>query len=147
MKKIFLSCFLAMFALAAVAQTSNVAWKFEQKKNDDGTITFSATADVAANWYMYSTQPVDGPLPTEFKFNTGKDYTLVDGIKESPKPKEKYDEAFEVNVKVFEGKVVFTQKIKPATNKPFTISGSISYQTCSGETCIMNDTEFSVAVK
>ena len=143
-KNILFSLFLS-FSLALLGQTPETTWKFEQKKADNGTIDIVATANIPANWYMYSSQPVNGPLPTAFEFKKSENYELVEGIKDVVKPKEKYDDAFEINVKIFENTAIFLQKIKPLTDK-FVLSGAISYQTCSGSVCLFNETEFSLQI-
>lgn len=142
-----LVCFSFSLSMLAQEEAPKVTWKFEQAKGEDGTVVFTATATIAAGWQMYSTQSLEGVFPTQFDFKESADYELVGGIVEPIEPKEKFDDVFDVNVYYFEGKAVFKQVIKPLTDKPFAIEGEIAYQTCSGDTCLMNDSEFSVSVE
>ena len=145
MKKTFLSLLLLAFSFSLYAQEV-VTWQFKSRKIDNETLELVMTASIEDEWYMYSTKPGDGPMPTEFTFTSGPEYELVGGITEPNPPKEKLDEGFGSNVRIFEYEAVFVQKIKRLTEKAFTVKGSISYQSCSGESCMMFEKDVAVQV-
>lgn len=105
-------------------------------------ITFHVTID--AGWYLYSSEfdCEDGPLKTEINFTPDKSYSLVGKI-QPINPKDKHDEIFECDVKVFYKTAEFRQRIKILHPK-LVIAGSYEYQVCTDADgrCIPGDGEF-----
>lgn len=130
--------------LFSLEQQDFVKWSFESKKLDNNQFELLFKAGISAGYYMYSMDKTEGPLPLEFNFVDGS-YELLGEMTANKKSKEKFDEGFGINVKYYEGDVVFTQKIK-ATGKT-TINGTISYQACSDQQCIPGSADFSFAVE
>ncbi|MCL2727817.1 MAG: thioredoxin family protein [Bacteroidales bacterium] len=146
MKKTVLSFLFLVLGIHLFAQEI-VYWNFESKKLDDNTLELVMTASIENEWYIYSLQPGDGPMPTTFTFTSGPEYELIGGVTERFVAKEKYDEGFGKNVKTFEFSAVFVQKIKRLTDKAFTVNGSVLFQACSGMECTMNEKKIAVSVK
>ena len=107
MKKIFLVHLFAIFSQILSAQPSTATWKIEHKNADDGSVDLIFTADIEAKWYIYSVQKTEGPQPTSVTLNGSVDYEPVGELQEGLASKQKFDDAFEVNVNYFEGKAVF----------------------------------------
>ncbi len=126
----------AKWAVSASSQAVNAG--------DIVEIHFLATID--KNWYLYSSEfpCTDGPLETTFTFTPHGSYQLVGGIVPI-KPIDKYDKIFECDVKIFEGKGEFVQKVR-LFGSPVNISGNYEYQVCSDVDgkCIPFDNDFSV---
>ncbi len=125
------------FALAAAAQVLEpVKWSFSAKRINatEAGITFTAT--IEKGWYLYSQNiPEGGPVPTSFNFDESSDYELI-GETLEPVPIEKYDEIFRMDLKFFDGKPVFTQKIKPLTNASFKVAGYLEFMCCDDTRCL-----------
>ena len=145
MKRILLP-FFALVVLACHAQILEPAhWSTsmsvsEAKIGDEIDLVFSVKID--KDWYLYSTEfPCeDGPIPTEFIFKPHKSYALVGKIIPI-NPKDKYDENFGCDVKVFEKTAEFRQRVK-ILSAPINIKGEYSFQVCQ-TTCIPGEGEFS----
>ncbi|MDR1887068.1 MAG: DUF255 domain-containing protein [Prevotellaceae bacterium] len=122
-----------------------VVWTFASEKTGDNEFELSFKAEISDGFYMYSMEKIDGPMPLEFTFEPG-DYELIGEMIPDRKSKEKFDDAFEINVKYYEGTVTFKQKARLSAEKA-NITGTAGYQTCSSEQCIPGDTEFSFALE
>ncbi|MDR2026631.1 MAG: thioredoxin fold domain-containing protein [Prevotellaceae bacterium] len=151
MRKILvLTCFLSTltvldaqdFNLGQDKNRETVSWTFASEKTGDSEFELSFKAKISAGFYMYGLEKTEGPLPLEFTFEPSGDYELIGEMIPDKKSKEKFDEAFEVNVKYYEGTVTFKQKAKISAAK-VNIKGIVSYQACSSEQCIPGDSEFS----
>lgn len=144
MKRAFI-LFLFSIAIGAQAQILEPAhWSTstsvaEANVGDEVDLIFTAKID--AGWYLYSTEfPCeDGPIPTAFTFKPDKSYALVGKINPI-NPKDKHDENFDCEVKVFEKHGEFRQRIK-ILSSPLQVSGEYSFQVCS-TTCIPGSGEF-----
>lgn len=147
MKRIFLPLF-ALIVVVCQAQILEPAhWSTsasvqEVKAGDELDLIFSVTID--NNWYLYSTEfPCDdGPLKTEFTFTPHNSYKLV-GKVVPVNPKDKHDKIFECDVKIFEKKAEFRQRIKVLA-APVKIAGTYDYQVCTeiDGSCIPASGEF-----
>lgn len=77
----------------------------------------------------------EGPAPTSFEFEKSDAYQLV-GKTIEPKPHEAKEPMFDdIIVRSFEGKVVFTQKIKILKPGTVAVKGFITGQTCNDSQC------------
>lgn len=131
---------LAIFSLSAVNAQSTATWQYEQKDNGNGTIDLIFKADVAVPWYMYNTKLIEnGPLPTTFDFKNIKGFEPIGKLRDLGKPKTKMDEAFGLQVSVFEKKASFVQTIRRTTKDAFKVEGLLTYQTCNGGECLMDE--------
>ncbi len=115
-----------------------VTWSSQAEKlsEDEYLITFTATID--ANWHLYS-QNIDGdqgPIPTEFTFNEqGGNYELT-GDTEEPEVKSVYDEVFGMDIKYFENKVTFKQKVKVLNKDLLSIPSEVLFMVCDDMRCL-----------
>jgi thiol:disulfide interchange protein DsbD len=145
MKKLALTLLSIFSLIASSAQILTPArWSTstsvsEAKIGDEIDLIFSVKID--DGWYLYSTEFVceDGPIKTSFTFIPDKSYQLVGGVKPI-NPKDKHDEAFDCDVKVFYKTAEFRQRVKLLAS-PFNVKGTYEYQVCL-ETCIPGDGEF-----
>lgn len=148
LKRLFLFSLLATLTLPAVSQILDpVKWSFSAKRisAEEAEIIFTATVD--QGWYLYSQNlPEGGPVPTSFNFNESTAYTLVGNVTE-PKPIEKFDEIFKMDLKFFKGKPAFRQKIKPASISSFKVAGYLEYMCCNNSSCLPpTSVEFEIVV-
>lgn len=113
-----------------------VKWSFAVKNETDQEAMLVLTASIEKHWHLYSQFIKDGgPVPTSFSFNASNDYSTIGKVKE-PKPIEKFDKNFDMDLLFFDGKVAFTQKIKKLSNQPFTVTGTLEFMTCNDESCL-----------
>lgn len=125
-----------------------VKWSFTTKQisNSESQLIFTAT--IEPTWHLYSQDiPPDGPVPTSFTFEPGPEYKLIGKVKE-PKAKEEFDKNFDMVVKYFADKAVFTQKIEVLTDKDFVIKGFLEFMCCDDSRCLPPDeVDFEFRVK
>ena len=139
MRKILLTL-ISILSFAALSAQPTATWQYEQKDNGDGTIDLIFKADVLTPWYMYNSDLIEnGPLPTSFEFKAPKGFTPVGKLTDLLKAKTKMDEAFGLEVKVFEKKAAFVQKIRRTSEGPIKVEGLLTYQTCNGGECLMDE--------
>ncbi len=139
-----LSMLLLLTALITPAVVSQdilrpVKWTFEQNEAGPGEAELSLIANIDRGWHVYSMDlPTGGPIPTSFYFTESEDYELV-GEMEAPDYIEKFDKAFEMILGYYEGKAVFTQKIKFEPGKQFNVTGELEFMACDDKRCLPPD--------
>ena len=130
----------AALAASPAAPPSTVSWKAESADAGDGTFRILLTGDVAEGWHIYGTD--NEWQPTSVTLLPSKDYTVTS-------PLAPLSEAMMANgQKTYSGTVLFAIGIKPAkAGHPFTVSGSVGWQACTGGTCSMpEEWDFSVEI-
>ncbi len=123
-----------------------VKWAYAAKKINDKEAVIYLKATIDKGWHIYSQNVKEGgPVKTNFAFTRSEDYSLTNKTSE-PRPKKKYEKAFEMNVTYFDNTVVFQQRIKLNKNKAV-VKGTLTYMACSNRECLPpEDLEFSVAL-
>ena len=139
MKKLFvIMVMVAAFATNVSAQIVNpVKWDITQKKVSEGIYDIICKATIDATWHLYDAKlPEGGPLPTTF--NIDEDETtgieLVGELKATTEAKTEHSDAFDMDLKYFEGTVTFVQRVKLTGDKA-TLVGYIEYMSCTGGQC------------
>lgn len=137
---------MAAFATGLSAQVLKpVKWQITQKKVSDGVYDIICKATIDATWHLYDTKlPDGGPLPTTF--NLDEDETsgieLVGEFKATTKPLSEHSDAFDMDLKYFEGTVTFVQRVK-ITKAKGKLVGHVEFMACCGGQCIPpSDAEF-----
>lgn len=149
MKKITMILALVLATtFGAFAQLENpVTWQYAAKKLNKNEAMLFIKASIDPNWHIYSQNlKPGGPNKTEFTFSPSKDFTLV-GKTIEPKPINKYEKVFKMDVSYFENDVVFQQKIK--LNKgTTTVKGKVEYMVCDDKQCLPpSEVSFNIPVK
>ncbi len=89
--------------------------------------------EIEKDWYIYATDfKVEGPDPASITLVANDTYKVI-GNFQSVNPKAKYDEVWEGNIKYFEKKGEFKQRVKILKENP-KIEGFMTYQVCSNIT-------------
>ena len=149
MKAFLLALVISMTSLFAVAQSNKeVKWTFSAKKIADKTYEVHLTATLNGDWHIYSQNVgVDGPIPTTFTF-TKNPLLLFDGKPgEVGKMVKKNEEVWGGEVRYYENKVDFVQKIKVKGAAKTNLAGKVEYMVCNDEKCLPPaETTFSVAI-
>ncbi len=106
-----------------------------QQNKDEATII--ANVAVAAGWHINASKLPKGSfgIPTTFKINAGKGFSMVGGIIE-PKAIEKYDEIADEHLAYHEGKFQLKRKIKINSKEDITLTGEVNFQTCNDVKCL-----------
>lgn len=137
MKKIF--SLLAFFTLvnSSFAQIHDpVKWSTSVEKISDSEYNLITTATIEAKWHLYSQNvPADGPIPTSFSYKKNADFNLV-GKTTEEKGHTVHDPVFDMEIKYFENKAVFKQRIQVLTKKSFKIAGTVEFMVCDDASCL-----------
>lgn len=149
MKKITLIlAMVVMTTAAAFAQLeSPVTWQYAAKKISKTEAMLYIKASIDPNWHLYSQNlKPGGPTKTQFTFTPSKEYTLV-GKTVEPKPINKFEQVFKMDVAYFANEVVFKQKVK--LNKATTVvKGKVEFMVCDDKQCLPpSEVMFSIPVK
>jgi thiol:disulfide interchange protein len=135
-----------IFSLPIHAQIiTPVKWAFSVKElaNDEAELLFTASID--KTWHLYSQfMPATAiELPLVFEIKKNAKFKLIGGVKE-PAGVKHYDEDAKADIKSFEGKAVFKQKIKKLSKDPFVVEGSLDGQACQEGKCVGTKADFSL---
>lgn len=123
-----------------------VHWTYEFKSLDEGEAELIFTANIDNNWHLYSAYLEEGgPKPTSFIFDDNESIELMGKIEEKSEVEEVFDSIFEIKVRFFSNKAVFSQKIK-FKGDINEIKGVIEYMTCDDKQCVPNEKEFSIII-
>lgn len=125
-----------------------VKWTSSVEKISETEFNLVFTAIIESGWYIYSQESTEdlGPIPTYFDFqNQTGNYELI-GRTTEPEVEAEFDKVFEIDVKHFEGEVIFEQRIKLLNAQLNTIDVFLEYQTCNDEKCIMQDNVFNLSL-
>jgi hypothetical protein len=148
MKVTLLSLLVTMISAVSLAQSSKeVKWSFSSKKIADKTYEVVLTAVVNGNWHIYSQNVgVDGPIPTAFTFTKNPLLSFDGAVKENGKLIKKNEEVWGGEVRYYENKVEFVQRVKIKGGKT-NLAGKVEYMVCNDEKCLPPaETSFSVAI-
>ncbi len=136
------SAFSTLFLFLALILTTNaqilqpVKWSFESKQINNEEFELILKASMDKGWHIYGIDiPEGGPIPTSFKFTPSTDYEMT-GKLETPVPIEKYDNAFEMDLRYYDDNAKFIQKVKMKADKPFKVSGELEYMSCDDSRCL-----------
>ena len=137
MKKLFL--FIAvLFAISNLtAQIYDpVSFTTSVKEIGENKYTLVITAKIDKGWHVYSQNvPDGGPAPTSFTFQPSKNYKKTGSVVE-PKGHEVDDPVFQMRIKYFEDKAVFTQNIERKSADAFTIDATVFFMVCNDNSCL-----------
>ncbi len=131
---------------AATAPLDPVKWTYaiENVNGNQFELVFNAAIDKGFHLYSLSI-PEDGPLPTEFSFETSTAYSIDGKMTEGNNGIKAMDEIFKMEITYFEEKASFRQKIV-SNEKQFTVAGEIAYMVCNDQGCVALYHDFSIPV-
>ena len=142
MKKFIALLMPLLFGLVAMAQPAPtpVKWTATAVEADATTYEVRLTADIDQGWHIYDFGPYAEDLfiaTTEITINGAE---KVGEINASKAPHREYDDVYEAEIGTWEGKVVFTQKVK-AEAEPKTVAIEVYYGACNDQNCLPPATE------
>ncbi len=113
-----------------------VSFTTSVKEGGENKYILVITAKIQNSWHIYSQSvPSGGPAPTAFTFPKSKNYKTIGGVKE-PDGHEVDDPVFNMRIKYFADKAVFTQNIERKTADAFTINATIFFMVCNDNSCL-----------
>lgn len=137
MKKSLLTTLLLLLTVAISAQMMNPV-KFTSALKTNGTaegeIVFSGT--IESGWHVYSTNlGKNGPTSATLNVNKLDGAELVGKLMPRGNEISKYDAMFEMNLRYFEHKAQFVQKVK-FTKPNYKINVYLEYGACNDQNCM-----------
>ena len=113
-----------------------VQFKAEWKNISDTEAQIVFTGIIDAGWHVYSTDlPEGGPISATFNTDKMEGIELVGKLTPEGKLIEAFDKIFEMQLRYFEGKATFVQKVK-ITAPTYLIEGYLEYGSCNDENCL-----------
>lgn len=151
MRKLFIS-FVAALTLFIAGTTANAQDATFVKTSynilSDGNVELIFDLQISEGWYLYSATPVKGgPMTANFEMAADAPAQPQGAMTDGVEPKKKFDSAFGLDVFYFEGNGQFKQIVTPSADGNFTLQGTLIYQTCNGEECIINENDVTFNVK
>ncbi|MDQ8012187.1 MAG: cytochrome c biogenesis protein CcdA [Flavobacterium nitrogenifigens] len=137
MKKIIIIVLL-LFSASMFAQMYNpVKWSTSVEKVSDKEYILKAQAKIQSGWHLYGQYIEEGgPSRTAFTFkNPNKNFELI-GKTTEEKGHEVVDKIFDMKIKYFEDKALFTQKIKFTSDNISNIEGEVEFMVCDDSNCL-----------
>lgn len=108
--------------------------QFKPTQGDEGEIIFQGT--IEPGWHVYSTDlGNDGPIEATFNVVKIDGLELVGKLKPVGNVITKYDKMFGMDLKYFEGKATFVQKVR-FTKPEYEIDAYLEYGACNDESCM-----------
>ncbi len=116
-----------------------VKWSFDHRDLGGGEFELLFRAHIEPGWYLYAQDiPGGGPIPTEFTFEESSGFRLV-GATGEPEGEIKYDENFDMDLKMFSGGATFRQKVSLLQPGDVEVSGEVQFMSCDEERCLPPD--------
>lgn len=151
MRKLFISfvTILTLFAAGRAANAQDATFvKTSYNLLSDGNVELIFDLQINEGWYLYSATPVKGgPMTANFEMAADAPAQPQGAMTDGVEPKKKFDSAFGLDVFYFEGNGQFKQIVTPSADGNFTLLGTLVYQTCNGEECIINENDVTFNVK
>ncbi len=130
-----LACLLGMVSMSYSQILEPVKWKTFVEKISDDEYRLKIVAQIDKGWHLYAQEvPDGGPIPTTFTFEKNAAYQLIGAVEEEI-GKTVDDPVFEMRIKFFEKKAVFSQKIK-MKDVLDSIYGNVSFMVCDDARCL-----------
>ena len=135
-KTFFISLLISLISLSAISQiVEPVHWSFTSKNLGNNEFELVFTAEIDEPWHMYSQKIEMQPPATLFTFAENADVEFI-GIVEETESIEVFDPSFDMMIRYFSQKGIFTQKVKIIGNSLTTVKGSIEFMCCDDTKCL-----------
>lgn len=140
--KRFVSAFV-LLCFCLLSAGAQVKFNVSYKKVSPTELDIVFTGTIEQGWHVYASDiEPGGPNPTTFCVDEIKGAKLKGPLKDGGGKKTEYDDMFDMNVGVFFGSCVFTQRVELLESQ-YSIVGYLDYQACQGGECRMQKYEFS----
>jgi|SRR5690606_15206773 len=136
MKKLLLIVLLLSCFSGKAQIYDPVQWTTAVKQVSETEYDLIATASIEDNWHLYSQNvPENGPLPTTFSFVGNNNY-LKKGNTGEESGHTVEDPIFNMEIKYFETKATFVQRIRVKGEKGFSIDAVVEFMVCDDSKCL-----------
>jgi thiol:disulfide interchange protein DsbD len=137
MRKNILFVLLLISALGQSQILKPVTWTTGTEKINDSEFDLVITAEIDAGWHLYSQRvPDGGPIPTTISITEQSDSYQLLGSPIEGEGHEEYDNVFEMDIKYFETRAVFKQRIRVLTDEKINITGVVQFMVCDDANCL-----------
>ena len=124
-----------LFSMPPGASGPVTATKSMQQVSAD-TVRLTFDIHIADGWHVYSTSlPPGGPNGAEITFDSIGGARAVNGLQFSGQEHEAVDQAFNMQVRYFEQRVIFRQDLY-ITDPDWTAQGALTYGACNDRECL-----------
>lgn len=119
-----------------------VKWTTSVEKISEKEYILIAEAKIQSGWHLYGQYIEEGgPSPTAFAFkNPKKNFELVGKTSEDI-GHEVVDKIFNMKIKYFEDRALFTQKVKFASDEISNITAEVEFMVCDDSNCLPPSSE------
>ncbi|GGE96051.1 thiol:disulfide interchange protein DsbD [Flavobacterium limi] len=119
-----------------------VKWKTSAEQLSEKEYLLKIQAEIQSGWHLYGQYIEEGgPSRTAFTFkNPNKNFELI-GKTTEEKGHEVQDKIFDMKIKYFEGKALFTQKIKVISGSITTLNAEVEFMVCDDSNCLPPSSE------
>ena len=146
MKKLIVF-FTALTFLSSAQIFDPVKWDFSQKKISENEIELSFKATIDKGWYVYSQDAGEGPVSTEFTFESSDNFSLLEKVNEQT-PLEEFDPNFDAILRYYKSEALFTQIVQVNSSEDFVLNGDVYFMTCDSTQCLPPEAlEFSFTIE
>lgn len=136
MKKLTLLLTLLVYAIGNAQILEPLTWSTSVNKISDKEYELVAEADIETNWHLYSQYvPKEGPIPTTFSFKSSPNYLKKGNTKEAI-GETINDPVFNMEIKFFETKALFKQRILIKEKMPFSVYATVEFMVCDDTRCL-----------
>ncbi|WP_163408535.1 protein-disulfide reductase DsbD family protein [Flavobacterium ajazii] len=135
--------FMLLLSAGMFGQMYNpVKWTTSVEKISDKEYVLKAQAVIQSGWHLYGQYIEEGgPSRTAFNFkNPKKSFELI-GKTTEEKGHEVQDKIFDMKIKYFEDKALFTQKIKFTSDEVSNIAAEVEFMVCDDSNCLPPSSE------
>ncbi|MDN3665851.1 protein-disulfide reductase DsbD family protein [Algibacter miyuki] len=137
MKQFILVLSVLIFSLTGYSQVLDpVKWTTSVEKISETEYHLISTAIVDRGWHLYSQNvPENGPIPTTFVYDDSEGGFKIIGNTEEEEGHIVDDPVFGMEIKFFENKATFKQKVEVEAGKS-SISGFVEFMVCDDTRCL-----------
>lgn len=119
-----------------------VKWTTSVEKITEKEYLLKAEAKIQSGWHLYGQYIEEGgPSPTAFTFKKDKKNFELVGKTTEGKGHEVVDRIFNMKIKYFEDKAIFTQKIKFNSENSANITAEVEFMVCDDSNCLPPSSE------
>ncbi|MDD3300883.1 MAG: cytochrome c biogenesis protein CcdA [Bacteroidales bacterium] len=121
--------------LAQIKEPVKLTASIKDSSADNAELLFTAVTQ--DGWHIYSTNlPSGGPSSTTIQLDTLIGAELVGQLTPGKGETEEFDTVFEMQLRYFDKKGTFTQKVRITDPLNYKITGSLNYSACNDESCL-----------
>ena len=135
--------FMLLLSAGMFGQMYNpVKWNTSVEQISDKEYVLKAQAVIQSGWHLYGQYIEEGgPSRTAFNFKNPKNSFELIGKTTEEKGHEVQDKIFDMKIKYFEDKALFTQKIKFTSDAVSNIAAEVEYMVCDDSNCLPPSSE------